>query len=122
MEAGVEVGLFKSRVNFDLNVYKSNTKDQTIPATIPYSSGYASAYINSGELQTMGIETDLRLTPLLQLGDFDWNVTVSYTYNTSKVLSIAEGLTELPIQDVSYAIVGEQFPAALCRLAGCPPG
>src|SRR5665647_3581908 len=54
---------------------------------------------------------DRRLTPLLQLGEFNWNVTVAYTYNTSKVLSIMEGLNELPILDVSYAIVGEQFPA-----------
>ena len=111
IEAGFEIGLFKSRINFDANIYKSNTKDQTIPATISYATGYASAYINAGELMTEGIETDLRLTPLLNLGDFAWNLTVSYTYNTSKVISITESLTELPIADVSYAIKGEQFPA-----------
>jgi hypothetical protein len=44
-------------------------------------------------------------------------MTVSYTYNTSKVLSILPGLTTLPITDVngtasvSYAIVGQQFPS-----------
>lgn len=110
-EVGMEVGLFRNRINFDVNYYNSNTKDQTIPAVIPYSSGYASAYINSGQLKTTGIETDIRLTPLLNLGEFAWNLTTSYTYNTSEVVSIMEGLDELPIADVSYAIKGQQFPS-----------
>jgi TonB-linked SusC/RagA family outer membrane protein len=111
VEAGFEASFLTDRIHLSVNAYQSNTKDQTIPATISYASGYASAYINAGELQTRGLETDLRLTPLLQLGDFGWNVTVAYTYNTSLVLSIMEGLDELPIEDVSYAVVGEQFPA-----------
>ncbi len=110
-EAGFEIGLFNSRVNLDANFYQSITKDQTIPAVLPYSSGYASAYVNAGKLETKGIETDLRLTPLLNFGEFQWNLTISYTYNTSKVLEILPGLTELSIADVSYAIVGQQFPA-----------
>jgi len=111
IEAGVEMSFIKNRVHLEINAYRSNTKDQTIPATLSYATGYASAYINAGELQTKGLETDLRLTPLLNLGEFVWNLTVSYAYNTSEVLSIMEGLNELAIQDVSYAIVGQQFPA-----------
>ncbi len=111
MEAGIELSFFKSRIGLDINAYKSNTKDQTIPATLSYATGYASAYINAGELQTEGLETDLKLNPLLNLGDFNWNMTISYAYNTSKVMSILPGLDELPIGDVSYAIKGQQFPA-----------
>jgi len=111
IEAGIELGFIKSRIGLDINAYKQNTKDQTIPATISYATGYASAYINAGELQNEGLETDLKLNPLLSLGEFNWNLTVSYTYNTSKVLSILPGLNTLLIGDVSYAIVGEQFPA-----------
>ena len=111
IEVGFESSFFKDRMHLAVNAYKSNTSDQTIPATISYATGYASAYINAGELETRGIETDFSLTPLIQLGDFAWNVTVAYTYNTSNVISIMEGLDELPIGDASYAVVGEQFPA-----------
>jgi outer membrane receptor protein involved in Fe transport len=110
IEIGFESSFLKDRIHLAVNAYKSNTSDQTIPATISYATGYASAYINAGELETRGLESDLALTPLLQLGDFSWNVTVAYTYNTSKVISILEGLNELPIGDASYAVVGEQFP------------
>jgi TonB-linked SusC/RagA family outer membrane protein len=111
IEAGFELSFVRNRFHLTVNAYQSNTKDQTIPASISYATGYSSAYINAGELQTQGVETDFKLTPVINLGDFDWNLTVSYAYNYSKVLSIMAGLDELPIADVSYAVVGEQFPA-----------
>jgi TonB-linked SusC/RagA family outer membrane protein len=120
IEAGVELSFIKNRFHLSVNGYQSKTKDQTIPATISYATGYASAFINAGELQTQGIETDFKLTPLLNFGDFDWNLTVNYTYQTSKVLSILPGLNQLAISDVtqsigsvSYAVVGQQFPSIL---------
>src|SRR5664280_1805088 len=111
IEAGFELGFFKSRVSLSVNAYQSNTKDQTIPASISYATGYNQAFINAGELQTQGLETDLKLTPVLNAGDFSWNMTLSYAYNTSKVISIYGTLNSLPIKDISYAIVGQQFPA-----------
>jgi TonB-linked SusC/RagA family outer membrane protein len=111
IEAGFELSFIRNRFHVEANFYKSNTKDQTIPATISYATGYASAYINAGELQTSGIETQFKLTPLLSMGDFDWNLIVNYTYQTSEVISILPGLDELLINDVSYAVVGQQFPA-----------
>jgi TonB-linked SusC/RagA family outer membrane protein len=111
IEGGLEMSFIKNRFHVEVNIYQSNTRDQTIPATISTSTGFGSAYINAGELQTNGVETDFKLTPLLSMGDFDWNMTISYAYNTSKVISIMQDLNELPIGDVSYAIVGQQFPA-----------
>ena len=113
IEAGFEVGFFKSRISLGVNAYQSNTKDQTIPATISYATGYNSAYINAGELQTQGLEADLKLTPVVNAGDFSWNMVVSYAYNTSKVISIYGTLTSLQVADISYAVVGQQFPALL---------
>ena len=110
-EIGVEMSFLKNRINLESNFYKSNTIDQTIPAAVSSTTGYRRALINAGELQTMGIETDLKLTPLVNFGDLNWNLIINYTYATSEVISIFPGLDELPIGDNSYAIVGEQFPA-----------
>jgi TonB-linked SusC/RagA family outer membrane protein len=113
IEGGIEMSFIRNRFHLNVNAYQSKTKDQTIPATISYATGFSTAYINAGELQTNGIETDFRITPLLNFGDFDWNLTVNYTYQTSEVLSILPGLNQLSIADVSYAVVGKQFPALL---------
>ena len=111
VEAGFEMSFFKNRIHLEANAYKSNTKDQTIPATISAATGYYSALINAGELENKGIEVDLKITPILSVGGFNWNGGINYAYLTSKVLSIIEGLDEIPIAQSSYIVVGEQFPA-----------
>jgi len=111
VEAGFEMSFMKNRIHLEANAYKSNTMDQTIPATISAATGYFSALINAGELENKGIEVDLKITPILSVGGFNWNGGINYAYMTSKVLSIMEGLDEIPIERSSYIVVGEQFPA-----------
>lgn len=117
IETGIETSFINNRIHFDVTFYKSNTTDQTIPAQISPATGYTSAYINSGELENTGVETDLKLTPVVNFKGFAWNLTIAYTYQTNKVKSIFPGINELQIIDansntsVSYAVVGEQYPA-----------
>jgi TonB-linked SusC/RagA family outer membrane protein len=113
-EGGIELGFLKNRIHLEVNAYTSNTKDQTIPAQISAATGFTSALINAGELENKGIETDLRITPLVDASGFRWDFSINYSYNTSKVLSIIQGDTnikELNIQNNSYIVIGEQFPA-----------
>ncbi|MFZ4582336.1 MAG: SusC/RagA family TonB-linked outer membrane protein, partial [Paludibacter sp.] len=119
-ELGVETSFLKGKIEFTVDAYKSNTVDQTIPASISSATGYMSAYINAGELESQGIETDLKLNKIINTGGFSWSLGVNYTYRTNKVISIYPGLNELQVNDgttygaarsVSYAVVGEQFPA-----------
>lgn len=121
-ETGLELSFVQNKYHFEISWFKSNTQDQTIPAALSAATGYNSAFVNSGELETKGIETDFRFTPLLQLGKFDWSLSINYSYNTNKVISIIPGLiNELAINDqtpgvtvlpsASYAVVGEQYPS-----------
>ncbi len=117
IELGMELSFLKNKIHLETNVYQSKTFDQTIPANISAATGYYSALINAGEMQNKGIETDLKFTPILNLGKVTWNASVAYSYMTSEVISILPGtLNELAIIDgtitsASYAIVGQQFPA-----------
>ncbi len=111
MEVGIEMSFLKNRIHFEANAYKSNTLDQTIPAQISAATGFFNALINAGELENKGLELDLKFTPLLNLGGLQWNAGINYTYMTSKVLSIMDGLDEIPIAQSSYITKGEQFPA-----------
>ncbi len=118
IEIGAEFSFLKNKIHLETNAYKSNTMDQTIPATISAATGFYSALINAGELENRGIEADLKFTPILDLGKVVWNASINYAYMESKVISILEGLNEIPIPNsagttayVSYATVGQQFPA-----------
>jgi TonB-linked SusC/RagA family outer membrane protein len=111
LEFGAEMSFLHNKIHLETNVYKTNTKDQTIPASISGATGFYSALINAGELQNKGLEIDMKFTPILKIGDVKWNGGFNYSYTESKVLSILPGLNEIPIAESSYIMVGQQFPA-----------
>ena len=109
-EVGLEVGFLKDRITFEAAYYHQKTTDQTVNVSLPYSTGAESRYINAGTMVGQGVELDLRLTPVLEFGDFYWNVFANATFATSEVTELYGGLSELAIYSPVYAIVGEAFP------------
>jgi TonB-linked SusC/RagA family outer membrane protein len=106
-EIGAEFGLFKNRVLFDVAYYFQNNNDQVVPINISGSTGYTSALLNAAEFNNKGWEFDLRLLPLLSTNSgLRWEVSANYTYNTSEVISIYEGLDELFVGNTAYVIKG----------------
>ncbi len=105
-EIGAEFGLFKNKVLFDIAYYFQNNNDQVVPIQISSSTGYTSALLNAAEFNNRGLEIDLKLLPLIEAGGFRWEMSANYTYNTSEVISIYEGLNELLVGNTSYVIKG----------------
>jgi TonB-linked SusC/RagA family outer membrane protein len=87
-EAGLELKLFKSRVNLDIAVYKKITLDQIVSVQISDASGFISTLINSGESENKGFEGLLNLIPV-ETKDFKWEFTANTSYNITKVNKIA---------------------------------
>lgn len=86
-EAGIELKLFKSRLNIDLAVYKKITSDQIVPVQISDASGFVNTYINSGKSRNVGFEALVTVVPL-KSSVFSWEFTANTSYNKTKVLSI----------------------------------
>ena len=91
-EIGLELKLFKNRVNLDLAAYKKITTDQIVQAQISDGSGFVDTRINSGKSENNGIEVLLNLIPF-QSKNFTWDFTWNNSYNKTKVLSL---LTKTP--------------------------
>jgi outer membrane receptor protein involved in Fe transport len=87
-EIGMELKLFKSRVNLDVAVYKKITKDQIVQVQVSDASGFLNTRINSGKSSNKGFEAMLNLIPV-QNRNFTWQFTANTSYNITKVLSIA---------------------------------
>jgi TonB-linked SusC/RagA family outer membrane protein len=86
-EIGLELKMFKSRVNIDLAVYKKITKDQIVQVQISDASGFVNTRINSGKSQNKGFEALLNLVPIKNK-TFSWEFTGNTSYNKTKVISI----------------------------------
>ena len=98
-EIGLELKMFKNRVNIDLAAYNKITTDQIVQAQISDGSGFVDTRINSGKSENRGIEVLLNLIPF-QSKNFTWDFTWNNAYNKTKVLSL---LTSTPGERITVA-------------------
>ena len=95
-EVGTDLNFFNNRLGLNFTWYKSNSKDQIIPVSTAPTSGFTSIYLNAGEIQNKGVEVTLKGTPV-KTKNFNWDVTLNYSANRNKILSIYPGLQEIVI-------------------------
>lgn len=110
-EFGLEASLLKNRINLDATFYTQENTNQIVSIRVPRSTGYTFAFVNAASFKNYGFETQLKFTPLVDLGDVKVNFTANYSYNNSEVLSIYQDLKELSIGGYvmasNQAIVGK---------------
>lgn len=94
-EFGVELGLLKNRLNFEATYFHQDNTNQIIPIRVSSATGYTNSYVNAASFVNKGVEIDMRLTPLVKLGQANISFRANATYNTSQVLSVYEGLDQL---------------------------
>jgi len=98
-EIGLEAGLLNNRLNFEFAYYQTHATSQILASNIPWSSGAQQVTFNTGELSNKGIEVIIRATPV-QTRNFRWDVSINAAHNQNKVISLAEGITKYPLQDL----------------------
>lgn len=113
-EIGAELSFLDNRFSVDAAYYYQNNNDQVIGVQISQSTGYSAAILNAAQFYNKGFEIDLRLTPFLKFGKFNWNVSANFTSNDSKIQQVYGELNELAIGNTSYAIKG--YPAFTHKL------
>lgn len=90
-EVGSDIRFFMGRLGFDFTYYNSRTKDQILSVPVSTTSGFQYRTINSGEIENSGVELMLTGRPI-ERKNFAWDVTLNYSKNRSKVISLADGL------------------------------
>jgi hypothetical protein len=117
VEFGIETGFLEGRFNVEASYYTQQNDNQIIPISVSSATGYTSAYLNAASFTNKGVELDLRITPLVNLGDVNIEFRGNASYNTNKVTSVYEGLDELAIGGYAnasnYAVTG--LPAFVIR-------
>ena len=96
LEAGLEMTFLHKRLGFDLSAYKTNTINQIMPVAVSRATGYSSKYVNAGEIENKGLELNVYGTPI-QTKDFRWNISVNWSMNRNKVVSLYENVHNLQL-------------------------
>jgi TonB-linked SusC/RagA family outer membrane protein len=98
-EAGLDIRLFKSRLNLDLTVYNNTTRNQILEVPMDPTTGYARAVLNAGSVRNQGIEVVLTGN-IIKKKNFSWNTTLTWAKNQNRVMELAEGMEGK--QDIGY--------------------
>jgi len=91
---GLDIGLFKDKLNVTLDYYIKNTEKMIYSVIVPLSSGFnnqaqntnTSVPINIGTLQNKGLEASVNYRN--NLGDFTYNISANASFNRNNLSSI----------------------------------
>lgn len=87
---GVEMGLFKNRVNIEFDWYRKRATDMLLSAPVPSSSGYTQVSRNIGSMENKGFEVAIN-TVNIKNANFSWNSVFNISINKNRVLALTGG-------------------------------
>jgi TonB-linked SusC/RagA family outer membrane protein len=114
VDVGLNVGLFKNRVNIDATYYNSKSTDQIVNVGLPASTGYLNRLVNIGEMTNKGVEVTLNAS-VIKSKNFQWDVTGNFSLNRNKVTKLAPGVESFSFGGIPFSgliptiAVGEPF-------------
>lgn len=100
LNIGLDVGLFKDRLNFSAEFYRSITNDLLLNVPIPDISGFATQLTNIGKMRNSGFEFNLNSQNVT--GNFSWSTDFNLSFNRNKVLQLGAG--NAPIIYTDYVV------------------
>ncbi|MXV51889.1 SusC/RagA family TonB-linked outer membrane protein [Pedobacter sp. HMF7647] len=89
--AGIDLGLFDSRISLVADAYYKKTTDLLLNVPIPISSGFATSLQNVGSVENKGFELGIN-SDNLGKSQFTWKTSLVYSLNRNKVLSLGENV------------------------------
>jgi len=94
IDIGYDVGLWKDRVKFTVDLYQRNARNLLLDAKLPLTTGFESAFRNIGRLRNRGLEMSLNVQHI-QTKDFQWSSSVNISFNDNRVVELTDNQTNL---------------------------
>lgn len=108
LDLGVDLGLWRDRVQLTADYYVKKTTDLLLNVTLPSSSGFGSVLQNVGAVQNKGFEFDLTTNNLT--GPVKWTSVITFSSNRTKILDLGNDATGKPITYKEVGAGGNWFP------------
>lgn len=84
-EVGLEMGFMRNRINLEATYFYQKNTDQIISISRSGTTGYTTALANAADFKNYGVEMDLGLTPLINIGRGRIDLRINATYNNNEV-------------------------------------
>lgn len=96
---GLDLTMFKSRVDFTFDAFYKDTRDMLFKAALPSQSGFSKQWQNIGRVENKGLEFALK-TVNVKRGDFMWTTNIAVDLIRNKILDLGDGISEMPNPNV----------------------
>ncbi|WNJ16840.1 SusC/RagA family TonB-linked outer membrane protein [Pontibacter sp. G13] len=111
-EVGLEMRFWQNRIGFDLALYTRQSLDEILPVPVARSTGYTQIVLNSGKLETQGLELIFDWD-ILRKRDWQWNMSVNFTTYQTEIKELADGVETQFLDGFTgtgiYNIPGEEY-------------
>ncbi|HEV7330905.1 MAG TPA: TonB-dependent receptor [Flavisolibacter sp.] len=102
---GIDLGLFRNRLNITFDYYDKRTNDLLYSELIPGITGFTSSLVNVGDISNKGIEIELSSRNIVR-GDFRWTSSFNMAMNRNKVLNLGKDFEKIytDVQGMSWIL------------------
>jgi TonB-linked SusC/RagA family outer membrane protein len=91
-DAGVDVGLFAGRINFQVDYYVKQTRDLLFNRPVASQNGFRSFVDNVGAMENTGIEFAVNTVNFTGANNgFRWTTDVNISFNKNRITDLYEG-------------------------------
>lgn len=94
LEIGAELGFLKNRINIEATYFNQKSDNQILQVSQSSTTGYTIGLANAASFKNYGVELDLGLNPVVNIGKGRIDLKVNATYNDNEVLST---LNDIPV-------------------------
>ena len=120
-DLGIEAGIFKNRITFDVGYYNRKTFDLLLNEPISTTTGFQTFGNNVGSMQNSGIEVTMNFVPV-QTKDFKWDIGFNAAWNKNKILSLSASGADILAAANQIRRLGQDFQSIYTRIwAGADP-
>ena len=91
---GVDLTLFKGKVEVIFDAYEKLTKGLLLSTSLPTTSGYNEVYRNAADVLNRGLEFTVN-TNMRFGSDFTWNTNLNFAYNKNRVIRLPDGNADI---------------------------
>jgi TonB-linked SusC/RagA family outer membrane protein len=85
IEAGIELGFLHNRINFNATYFNQKNTNQVLSISQSSTTGYTTKLANAADFKNYGVESELNLTPLVNIGKGRIELRMNATYNNNEV-------------------------------------
>ena len=84
-EGGFELRMLDDRINLEATYFNQDNTNQILQVSQSWATGYPVALANAASFRNYGVEMDLSLTPLIKIGNGNFDLRINATYNNNIV-------------------------------------